>query len=88
MYPIHLSKKSLDDIPLLKKENPKFLSKLWELVVDIHKNPYDGIGQPEPLKGDLQGWWSRRINSKHRMLYRIENENLEIASCYGHYGDK
>jgi len=51
VYPIHLSKKSLDDIPLLKKENPKFLSKLWELVVDIHKNPYDGIGQPEPLKG-------------------------------------
>ncbi len=88
MYPIHLSKKSIEDILLLKKENPKYPSKLWELILDIFKNPFDGLGQPEPLKGDLQGWWSRRITEKHRLIYRIEDDSLEIASCFGHYGDK
>jgi toxin YoeB len=88
MYPIHLSKKAIEDIPKLKKENSKFPAKLWALILDIFNDPFDGIGQPEPLKGDLQGWWSRRITGKHRLVYRIEDENLEIASCFGHYGDK
>jgi toxin YoeB len=88
MYPIHLSKKAVEDIQHLKKENPKYPGKLWELILDIFKHPFDGIGQPESLKGDLQGWWSRRITSKHRLIYRIKEEALEIASCFGHYGDK
>jgi len=88
MFPIHLSRKAIDDISLLRKENQKYTAKLWELILDIFKNPFDGIGQPEPLKGDLQGWWSRRITNKHRLIYRIVENNLEIASCYGHYGDK
>ncbi len=88
MLPIHLSKKAVEDIPRLKKENPKYPTKLWELILDIYKNPFEGKGQPEPLKGALHGWWSRRITSKHRLIYRIKANNLEIASCYGHYGDK
>ncbi len=88
MYPIHLSRKASEDIIRLKKENSKYPSKLWELIIDIFKNPFDGIGQPEALKGDLQGWWSRRITSKHRLIYRIKDENLEIASCFSHYRDK
>ena len=88
MYPIHLSKKAIEDISRLKKENPKYPAKLWELILDIFKNPFNGIGQPEPLKGDLQGWYSRRITGKHRLVYRIEEDSLEIASCFGHYGDK
>ncbi len=87
-YPIHLSTQAQKDIPKLKKENAKLLSKLWELVLDIFKNPFTGLGLPEALKGDLSGWWSRRITQKHRLIYRIENEVLEIASCYGHYDDK
>jgi len=88
MYPIHFSDKVKKDIVLLKKENPKLAAKLLELILDIFKNPTKGIGKPESLKGDLQGWWSRRITDKHRLIYRIKNDNLEIASCYGHYGDK
>lgn len=88
MYPILLSKKAIEDIPRLKKENSKFPAKLLELILDIFKSPFDGIGKPEPLKGDLQGWWSRRITDKHRLVYRIKDDSLEIASCFGHYGDK
>ncbi|MEZ4885827.1 MAG: Txe/YoeB family addiction module toxin [Chitinophagales bacterium] len=87
-YPIILSDQFKKDIPKLKKENAKYLAKVWELVLNIMENPYTGIGEPEALKGDLSGWWSRRITPKHRLIYRIEDENLEIASCYGHYGDK
>ena len=88
MYPILLSSKAVEDIPRLKKENSKLPAKLWALILDVFRDPFDGIGKPEPLKGDLQGWWSRRITDKHRLVYRIEDDNLEIASCFGHYGDK
>ena len=46
-----------------------------------------GIGKPEPLKGDLSGWWSRRIDDTHRIVYREQDGNIIIASCYGHYTD-
>ncbi len=54
----------------------------------MENGPNKGTGQPEELKHDLSGWWSRRISGKHR-LYRVTDENvLEIISCYGHYGDR
>jgi Txe/YoeB family toxin of Txe-Axe toxin-antitoxin module len=56
MYPIHLSRKTLKDIPKLRKENPKYAAKLWDLILDIQVNPFNGLGEPEGLKGDLQGW--------------------------------
>jgi len=56
MYPIHLSTKAIEDIARLKKENPKYPSRLWELILDIFDNPFDGKGKPEPLKGDLRSW--------------------------------
>jgi toxin YoeB len=77
-----------DDLVNLKKDNSKSLVKVWDLILDINKHPFTGIGKPEALKGDLQGWWSRRITEKHRLIYRIEEDILEIMSCYGHYGDK
>ena len=46
------------------------------------------IGKPEPLKGDLSGWWSRRIDDKNRIVYRIQNDIIEISQCRGHYDDK
>ncbi len=87
-YPMILSEQFKKDVYKLKKENVKYLVKVWDLIFDIMKTPFQGIGEPEGLKGDLSGWWSRRINQKHRLIYRIEAGNLEIASCYGHYGDK
>ena len=88
MYPIILSRKAIKDIPNLRKENAKHAAKLWDLILDIMINPFYGLGEPEALKNDLQGFWSRRITQEHRLVYRIRDNNLEIASCYGHYGDK
>jgi len=89
MFPIHLSEKARKDILALKKENAKLPTRLWEIILDITENdPFNGIGKPEALKGNYKGYWSRRINDKHRIIYRIHEEKLEIASCHGHYGDK
>ncbi len=49
------------------------------------RNPFDGIGKPEPLKANLSGYWSRRINSEHRLVYEISEEELVIISCRFHY---
>lgn len=89
-FNINLSEQAKEDILALKKENPKFAAKLWEVLLDIMKDsPYQGLGRPEELKHDFSGWWSRRITPKHRLVYRItEADVLEIAACYGHYGDK
>ena len=69
----------------LRKENAKLAHKLWTLVFDIAKHPFDGLGKPEPLKGDLAGCWSRRIDEKHRLIYSVEKDIIHLLSCYGHY---
>lgn len=60
-----------------------------ELIVDVGRSPFKGIGKPEPLKGDLAGWWSRRITGEHRLVYRVSGkgaaQRLEIAACRYHY---
>lgn len=71
-------------------QDRKTLKKINELLKDILRNGVDkGIGQPELLKYDLSGYWSRRIDEKNRLVYRIdENSNLYIESCKGHYKDR
>ena len=54
---------------------------------DIERGNFDGIGKPEPLKGDMSGFWSRRIDDVNRLVYRIRGDVVEIASCKGHYED-
>lgn len=68
-------------------QDKKLLKKINELLKDIERNQNQGIGKPEALKGDLSGWWSRRIDDVNRLVYRINGELIEIASCKGHYGD-
>ncbi|MBQ6002320.1 MAG: Txe/YoeB family addiction module toxin [Synergistaceae bacterium] len=63
----------------------KTLRKINAILKDIQRNPYEGIGKPEPLKGDLSGWWSRRIDSANRIVYREKDGVIIIASCKGHY---
>ncbi len=55
--------------------------------MNMKKNPFSGMGKPEPLKYELQGYWSRRITDKHRLVYRVENELLIILSCKYHYDE-
>lgn len=70
------------------KQDRKTLKKILELLRDIDRNGYKGMGNPEPLKGDLSGYWSRRIDDTNRLVYRIENDIMKIVQCGSHYKDK
>ena len=63
----------------------KTLKKINELVKEIQRSPFQGNGKPEPLKHDLAGWWSRRIDLENRLVYRVENESHFILQCRYHY---
>ena len=56
-----------------------------ELLKAIIRTPFEGIGKPEPLKGNLQGFWSRRIDSEHRIIYKIDNQMIIVIQCRYHY---
>jgi len=68
-------------------QDKKTLKRINELLRDIERNPFAGIGKPEPLKYEWQGYWSRRINDADRLIYRINNNYLEIAACRSHYNN-
>ena len=73
-----------------QKEDDKILGRINELINAIQRDPFKGIGKPEPLRQNLKGFWSRRINKEHRLVYRIverknENQRLEILTCQFHY---
>jgi toxin YoeB len=72
-----------------QKEDEKILTSINELIADIKKNPFKGLGKPEPLKHDLSGWWSRRISAEHRLVYRVsgkgKDQQLDIVQCKYHY---
>ena len=69
-------------------QDNKTLRRINLLIQDIDRNRYDGIGKPEPLGENWSGFWSRRIDEKNRLVYRIQNNNIEIAQCRTHYKDK
>jgi toxin YoeB len=67
-------------------ENDKKLAlRILRIIEEIKRNPFTGIGKPEPLKNDFKGYWSRRINDEHRIIYKIESEIVFIHSCRFHY---
>ncbi|NTW34402.1 MAG: Txe/YoeB family addiction module toxin [Bacteroidetes bacterium] len=63
----------------------KTLKKIMELLKDIKRDPFKGLGKPEPLKHELAGYWSRRITDEHRLVYKISDNDIIIISCKGHY---
>ena len=71
-----------------QSEDKKTLKKINDLIKDICRDNYAGIGKPEPLKGDLSGCWSRRIDDTNRLVYKIRVDSIIIIQCKGHYGDK
>jgi toxin YoeB len=84
------SEKAQKDREFWKKSgNKAVMNKISALIEDIQLHPYEGIGKPEPLKHQLSGSWSRRINQEHRIIYKVTNENtieiLDILSLKGHY---
>jgi toxin YoeB len=76
-----------EDYLYWQAQDKKILKKINELIKDIERNEYTGIGKPEPLKEDLAGWWSRRINNADRLIYRIDGDFCIILQCKGHYQD-
>lgn len=68
-----------------QKTDKKMVKKIHELIKDISRSPFEGMGKPEALKYELAGKWSRRINDEHRLVYQIEDENLIIYTCRYHY---
>ena len=69
-------------------EDKKILKKINTLLLDISRNRNEGIGKPEPLRGNLAGFWSRRINDKDRLIYKIDSENIYILACRYHYNER
>ncbi len=67
------------------KSDKKLFDRLHRLVIESAKNPFDGIGKPEPLKNNLKGYWSRRINDEHRLVYKVTDEQIIIVGCKYHY---
>lgn len=69
-------------------QDKKTLKRIIELLKDIERNGYEGIGKPERLKGDLSDYYSRRIDDKNRIVYKIDNNTIKIIQCGSHYRDK
>jgi toxin YoeB len=87
---IDFSNKAKADLNFwIKSGNKSVLNKIYSLIEDIQLHPFEGIGKPEPLKHNLSGYWSRRINQEHRIIYEIIDEKtvniLSIISLKGHY---
>lgn len=74
-----------EDYLYWQTQDKKTLKRVNALIKDIEREPFAGIGKPEPLKGDLSGLWSRGVDDTNRIVYRITNGVLEIISCKGHY---
>ena len=74
-----------DDYCCWQMEDKKTLKRINALIKDIQRGSFDGIGKPEPLKGNWSGWWSRRIDDTNRIVYREKDGAIIIASCKGHY---
>ncbi len=74
-----------EDYTSWQTEDKKMLKKINELIKDIKRTPYEGIGKPESLKFDLSGFWSRRIDLEHRIVYQVIQQELLIYSCRYHY---
>jgi len=82
---ITFSSHAWEDYTTWLKEDRKMLLKINQLIKEIQRTPFEGIGKPEALKYDLAGYWSRRIDREHRLVYKIDNETLIILSCRYHY---
>jgi len=78
---------SWEDYLYWQKNDKKILFKINDLLKDIAINPCSGIGKPEPLKYKYKGYWSRRIDNEHRLIYRCKGDEIHIAKCRFHYDD-
>lgn len=88
MSNISFSEDGWNDYLYWQSQDKKVLKRINQLLQDVLRNGNDGIGKPEPLRNNFSGFWSRRIDDKNRLVYRISADKIEIVSCRGHYDDK
>lgn len=79
------SSNAWEDYLYWQKTDQIILKRINSLIKDIQRQPFEGIGKPEPLKFNLSGFWSRRINEEHRLIYSVEDEAILIVACRYHY---
>ena len=87
MNNIMFTERAWEEYCYWQNQDRKTLKRINQLLIDIKRNEFAGIGKPEPLKNDLSGFWSRRIDEANRIVYWIVNEQIEIVQCKGHYND-
>ncbi len=74
-----------EDYLYWQKQDKKMVERIHKLIAEVKREPFSGVGKPEPLKHALSGYWSRRINDEHRMVYKIEGDSLLLAQLRYHY---
>lgn len=82
---IVFAEQAWEDYLYWQQQDKRIVKRINELILATTREPFSGIGKPEPLKHAFSGWWSRRINDEHRLVYRIEGESLLIAQLRYHY---
>jgi toxin YoeB len=85
MLSIEFMPKAWLDLGWFVQNDLKNIKKIYTVLENTIKNPFEGIGQPEPLKSNYKGYWSRRINLEHRIVYKVEDDKIVIFSLKGHY---
>jgi len=86
MSKIIFEDQALEHLSKWAKENPKILKRIVELLDNLRKDPFNGLGKPEPLKHQYKGFWSRRITDEHRLIYKaLANGDIVVISVHGHY---
>ena len=82
---LSFSKEGWEQYLYWQSHDKAVLKKINRLLKDIQRQPFEGIGKPEPLKNNLSGFWSRRITDEHRLVYRVETDRIEVIQCRYHY---
>ncbi len=84
---LEFKQRAFEDLQHWVVYEPKIAKRALRIIEETQRDHTGGIGKPEPLKGELSGWWSKRIDGEHRMVYRVESDCLVIAQIRGHYDD-
>ena len=86
---VEFTPRALDQLRWFAETEPRQVKRILKLIEDIRRNPFEGLGKPEPLKGELSGWWSRRVDSEHRLVYRVVGKGdaarVQVVQCRYHY---
>jgi toxin YoeB len=84
---LEFKQQAFEDLQYWVQMNPKVAKRLLRLIEETKRDPFGGTGKPEPLRGELSEWWSKRIDQEHRLIYRVEGDSLIVAQAKGHYDD-